>query len=155
MFALTHEPIDMEALRARLADPGCGASVCFEGWIRNRNQGREVLRLEYEAYEPLALKEGERILREARERFGVVAVHCVHRLGLLEIGEAAVWIGVAAPHRREAFAACGHVIDEIKRWVPIWKREHYADSVAQWIHGSACLSGHGDEPPAGTRSLLA
>jgi molybdopterin synthase catalytic subunit len=91
-----------------------------------------VLRLEYQAYETLARKEGERIVQAARKRFGV-EVACMHRLGLLEPGEAAGWVGAAAPHRRTAFAACAHAMDEIKRRLPVWKREHYADGEAEWV----------------------
>jgi molybdopterin synthase catalytic subunit len=142
MFALSREPLDLEALRARLMDPGRGAYVGFEGRVRNRNHGREVLRLEYEAYPALALKEGSLILAEAAERFGADAVHCAHRVGRLEIGEIAVWVGAASPHRDASFAACAYAIDEIKKRVPIWKREHYAHGDAEWVECSH-LTPHG------------
>ncbi len=133
---MTREKIEVNILRAGLADPSCGAYASFEGWVRNRNHGREVLRLEYEAYEALAVKEGNRILTETAEKFPAAAVACVHRVGLLEIGEMAVWVGAASPHRDEAFAACRYVIDEIKSRVPIWKREYYADGEAEWVECS-------------------
>ncbi len=133
MFQLTRAPLDAAALRARLAHPDCGACVAFEGWVRNRNEGRAVLRLEYEAYPALAVKEGERILQEALRDFPIKAAHCVHRLGLLEIGETAVWIGAVSPHRQAAFAACEWLIAAVKHRVPIWKREHYADGGCEWI----------------------
>jgi len=139
-FRLTGEPLDLAALRAELADPGCGGFVAFEGWVRNFNDGREVRRLEYEAYVPLALREGERIIAEACERFGVTRVLCVHRVGTLAIGELAVWVGVSAPHRDEAFRACRHVIDEVKHRVPIWKQEHYVDGLSGWVNCERCAA---------------
>lgn len=133
MFAVTPEPIDPAACAELLDDPRAGAWVTFDGRVRNHHQGRSVTRLEYEAYEPLACSEGERILTEARDRFPILSAHCVHRVGRLEIGEIAVWIGVAAAHRGEAFAACAFVIDEIKARVPIWKKEYYAGGEARWV----------------------
>ena len=103
-FSFSAAPFAPDALRTQLADPSCGGYASFEGWVRNHNEGRQVLRLEYEAYEPLALKEGGRIVAEALERFGVRRVACVHRVGELAIGELAVWVGVSAAHRDEAFA---------------------------------------------------
>src|SRR6185295_4468026 len=96
------------------------------------------LRLEYEAYETLACREGERILREAMEAYPVRAMACVHRLGGLEVGECALWIGVASAHRREAFLACSQALEEIKARLPIWKREHYADGNAEWVGCAGC-----------------
>ena len=144
MFSLTHAKLDIEALRASVARPDCGACVSFEGWVRNHNEGRSVLRLEYEAYPALALKEGSRILSMAQELFRVEAVRCVHRLGALEIGEAAVWVGAASPHRREAFEACSYVIEEVKRTVPVWKREHYAEGEMEWVGCAGCSASHED-----------
>ena len=133
MFVLTHQPIDEAAREASLPNPRAGACVTFVGRVRNHHQGQAVLRLEYEAYAPLAQSEGVRILAEARARYDILDVHCEHRLGRLEIGEAAIWIGVAAAHRRDAFEACQYVIDEIKRRVPIWKKEYYVDGSVQWV----------------------
>jgi len=138
MIEVTVDPIDPAALRERLFDPAAGAYCGFEGWIRNENEGHAVLRLEYEAYEPLALSEGETILAEAREKFGFSQAHCVHRTGLLEIGECAVWVGVAAPHRDEAFQACRYIIDQLKVRLPIWKKEHYADGHSGWVNCERC-----------------
>jgi molybdopterin synthase catalytic subunit len=90
--------------------------------------------LEYEAYVPLAEKEGENILREAREKFSLVAAACVHRVGHLQLGELAVWVGVTAEHRGAAFDACRYVIDEAKARLPIWKKEHYASGATAWIN---------------------
>lgn len=142
MMELTTSIIRPDELRHRLADPRAGAYASFEGWIRNENDGHDVLRLEYEAYEPLAVSEGRKVLAEARERFGVLDAACVHRSGLLEIGECAVWVGVVAPHRDEAFAACRYIIDEVKVRLPIWKKEHYADGHSGWVNCERC-SDHG------------
>ena len=133
-FSLSAEPIDGAALRARLDDAGAGACVIFEGWVRNENEGREVLRLDYEGYEAVAVKEGEKVIAEASEKFNLVRAVGVHRVGPLEIGQLAVWIGVSAAHRAEAFDACRYIIDEIKHRLPIWKKEHYADGDSGWIN---------------------
>lgn len=137
-FRFSHEPIDGAALRAQMQDPACGGFVVFEGWVRNLNEGREVRRLEYEAFEPLALKEAERILAAAAERHGVERVLCVHRIGDLALGEIAVWVGAASRHRNEAFLACREVIDEVKHRVPIWKKEHYVDGDSGWVNCERC-----------------
>ena len=134
MFKLSDASIDPAALARELEHASAGACVTFEGWVRDRNAGRAVLRLAYQAYAPLAQSEGERILADARERFAIVDARCVHRVGTLEIGEVAVWVGVSAAHRDAAFAACRHVIDEVKQRVPIWKNEHYADGESGWLH---------------------
>ena len=133
-FTLTESTIDGVALSRSLADAAAGACVTFEGWVRNRNDGRAVLRLDYQAYAPLAQAEGERILAEAARRFGIVAARCAHRTGSLAIGDLAVWVGVSAGHRDAAFAACRYIIDEVKQRVPIWKNEHYADGESGWLH---------------------
>lgn len=134
MFALAYQPLDVNELTGKLG-PGldAGALVCFEGRVRNHHKGRAVSGLDYEAHESLALEEGERIVAEAHRRFGVSAA-CVHRLGSLDLGEIAVWVGAAGGHRQEAFSACRWIIDEIKSRVPIWKREHYVEGEASWQH---------------------
>jgi molybdopterin synthase catalytic subunit len=132
-FALSAEPIGVAPLRAQLESARAGAVVCFEGLVRENSQGRAVTALEYHAYLPLAEREGACILDEAAARFAIERALCVHRVGRLAIGELAVWVGVAAAHRDEAFAACRYVIDETKRRVPIWKREHYVDGPADWV----------------------
>ena len=144
-FEVTSSPIDLDVFRNRLVDRSCGGYVQFEGWVRDHNEGQPVLRLEYEIYEPLALKEGERILAEARERFGVTRAAAVHRGGVMEITEAAVVVGVASPHRQEAFEACRYVIDQLKVRLPIWKKEHYADGHAEWVNCQRCAD-HGHPP---------
>jgi len=133
LFTLSPITIDTAVLAASLASASAGALVSFEGRVRNSNEGKEVLALEYEAYEALALSEGTRVLEEALERFPLLAARCVHRIGRLEVGEVAVWVGVIAAHRDAAFAACRYVIDEVKARVPIWKKEHYAAGEAGWI----------------------
>ena len=139
-FRFSPTAIDPQQLRAQLADPACGGYAAFEGWVRNHNEGVRVRRLEYEAYEALGLREGERILDEAVERFGVARVACVHRLGDLEVGDLAVWVGVSAPHRDEAFRACRYVIDEVKHRLPIWKKEHYANGDSGWVNCERCAA---------------
>jgi len=142
-FRIVAEAIDCAAFRDSLVDRGCGGYVQFEGWVRDHNESREVLRLEYEVYEPLAIREGERIIREAIERFGVRRARALHRSGLLELTDVAVVVGVASPHRGEAFAACRYIIDEIKHRLPIWKKEHYADGDAHWVRCDHCAApGH-------------
>lgn len=153
-FDLTREPIDTEDWRGRLFDKTCGGYAAFEGWVRDHNEGHEVLRLEYEVYEALARSEGLKILAEAIERFGVTRAACVHRYGGLELGDVAVWVGVAAAHRDEAFKACRYIIDEIKVRLPIWKKEHYVSGDSGWVNCERCAAhGHDHEaPPAAARA---
>jgi molybdopterin synthase catalytic subunit len=132
-FRFSSSTIDPEVLRRRLRAAGAGGFVSFEGRVRDRNRQRKVRRLEYEAYEELAVQEGERIMAEAAGKFSVRAAMCVHRVGRLDPGEIAVWVGVMAEHRAEAFDACRYIIDEVKARVPIWKKEHYADAPAEWV----------------------
>jgi len=139
-FRLSSSAIDAAALKKELGDPRAGACVVFEGWVRDRNENREVRSLEYEAYAPLAEKEGGRILAEARIRFGILDALCVHRTGALALGDLAVWVGVTAEHRGAAFEACRYLIDELKTRLPIWKKEHYAGGAAAWINPHAPLS---------------
>ena len=135
-FRFAKTPLDSAAERRGVTDPACGGYASFEGWVRDHNDGRPVLSLDYEAFAELAGREGNRIVAEACEKFAVLAVACVHRTGALRIGDLAVWVGVAAAHRGSAFDACRYVIDEAKARVPIWKKEHYATGGSKWI-GSA------------------
>jgi sulfur-carrier protein adenylyltransferase/sulfurtransferase len=137
-FALTGEPLQPGELAQALKDPACGGYASFEGWVRDENEGRRVLRLDYEAYQELAVAEGERILDEAIARFGLRDVRCQHRLGELAIGDLAVWVGAAAAHRGEAFLGCRYVIDEVKHRLPIWKKEHYQDGDSGWVNCERC-----------------
>jgi molybdopterin synthase catalytic subunit len=141
-FEISDRAIDADALKRRLSADAAGACVCFEGWVRNHNDGHEVRALEYEAHEGLAVKEGEVILAEAVARFHLHAAAAVHRTGRLEIGDCAVWVGVASSHRGDAFTACRYVIDELKHRLPIWKKEHYADGESGWIN---CVTGRDRE----------
>ena len=142
MIEISDSPIDTAALQASLGDQAAGGYCAFEGWVRNENEGHTVKRLEYEAYEPLAIAEGEKVLAEARERIGILGARCVHRVGMLELGDCAVWIGVASKHRDEAFKACRYIIDEIKVRLPIWKKEHYTDGNSGWVNCERCAQ-HG------------
>lgn len=147
-FGLHERALEPARLLDQLRDPGCGGYVTFEGAVRNHNQGRTVLRLEYESFAPLALREGERILAAAAARFGLTHAVCAHRVGPLEIGELAVWVGVAAAHRGEAFDACRYIIDHIKHSVPIWKKEYYDNGDSGWVNCEACAAAPaGDSPP--------
>jgi molybdopterin synthase catalytic subunit len=133
-FRIADRPFDIAELRSGLLAQQAGAYASFEGWVRDSNEGRPVGALTYEAYVPLAEAEGERILGEAKAQFAIVEAACMHRVGRLELGELAVWVGVSAAHRDAAFAACRWIIDEVKSRVPIWKHEHYAEGDAQWLH---------------------
>ena len=133
-FGFSREPFAPERYRELVADPVAGGYASFEGWVRNHNEGRGVVRLEYEGYEALGIKEGNRVVAEAFDRFPIARAHCVHRLGVLDIGDLAVWVGVTAAHRDAAFAACRYIIDEVKARVPIWKKEYYAAGDSGWIN---------------------
>ncbi|HEX7916048.1 molybdenum cofactor biosynthesis protein MoaE [Rudaea sp.] len=133
-FRISSDPIDPAELVRALGHARAGACVTFEGWVRDHNDGRTVQRLDYQAYAPLAQSEGEHIIDEVHERFAIVEACCVHRAGTLAIGDLAVWVGVSAAHRGAAFDACCYIIDEVKKRVPIWKNEHYADSESAWLH---------------------
>ena len=137
-FEITSQAIDPDAFRKQLLNPACGAYVQFDGWVRNHNEGQRVLRLEYEVYEPLAVKEGQRIIDEAIERFGVSNACGIHRNGLLELSDVAVVVGVSSPHRDAAFQACRYIIDETKARLPIWKKEHYENGKAEWVNCIHC-----------------
>jgi molybdopterin synthase catalytic subunit len=139
-FELTTLPIDVGSVARRVVPQECGATVTLDGYARRFTKGkesgetRETQYLVYEAYEPMALKEMQTLIDRAKEEFEIANVGIVHRLGKLDIGETSVVISVAAPHRRAAFAACEWLIKELKRTVPIWKKEVYADGEA-WADG--------------------
>ena len=145
-FSLSQRPLQPQELKRALQDDAAGGYVSFEGWVRNENEGRQVLRLDYEAYPALAEKEGSRIVEEAISRFGLTAACCVHRVGELAIGDIAVWVGASSPHRGEAFEACRFIIDQVKVRVPIWKKEHYTDGDSGWVNCERCAEhGHHHE----------
>lgn len=133
-FELTTEPINLNAVARRVVPPECGATVTLDGYVREWTRGRRTLYLIYEAYPPMALSEMQRLGREAHTRFEIAHIGIVHRTGRLEIGETSVVISVSAPHRRAAFEACEWAIRELKRTVPIWKKEFYEDGEV-WVEG--------------------
>ena len=137
-FEVTDQAIDVDGLQRRLESEEAGAYAAFQGWVRNHNDGRDVVALEYEAYGPIAVSEGERVLSEALQRFNLLKVAAAHRVGRLDIGDCAVWVGVSAAHRGDAFDGCRYVIDELKSRLPIWKKEHYAGGDSGWIN---CVTG--------------
>jgi molybdopterin synthase catalytic subunit len=131
---LVHERIDTQVVLASVRQPGAGAVVAFDGTVRDHSRGRRTLFLDYEAYEPMALRELEKLAQQAREKFAVCDVVIVHRTGRLEIGETSVLIAVSAAHRAAAFDACRWIIDTLKHTVPIWKKEYFEDG-AVWADG--------------------
>jgi molybdopterin synthase catalytic subunit len=151
LLGIGREPLELETLAASLeasggTEPGAdGAVVTFLGLVRNHNQGRSVRYLEYEAYEPLALKAFERIAGEAGARWPAARLALHHRIGRLEVGEASIAIAVRSPHRGEAYAACRYVIERVKQIAPIWKREFF-DGGDVWIEGATA-----DPDDAGAR----
>jgi len=141
-ITIGREPIDVGALEREVADPAAGAIVSFTGTTRRDNAGRKVLRLEYEAYEPMALSEMRKLAIEAAERWKIVRIAIAHRVGVVEIGETSVAIAVSSAHRGEAFEACRFAIDRLKEIVPIWKKEHFEGGEV-WI---GCQTSHPPPP---------
>jgi molybdopterin synthase catalytic subunit len=135
-FIITDQPIDAVAWRRRLDHPQAGGMVVFEGVVRDHHQGRAVRHLDYQGYAPLAARLGCEILDVACRRWPLLAALGCHRVGHLEIGGMAVWIGTAAAHRAEAFAACAWIMDEVKARVPVWKQETFADGTVEWSQGT-------------------
>ena len=134
MIQLTDNPIDATALLQSAQQPAAGAVVLFLGITRQFTKGRETASLSYEAYREMAVKELERLERQARERWPLVDCRIVHRLGEVPLAEASVAIAVSSPHRGDAFDAGRWLIDTLKETVPIWKQEHWADGGAEWVH---------------------
>ena len=145
--AVTADPLDLPALMAELTAAGDadGAIACFAGVVRDHNQGRTVAFLEYEAYEPLAVKSLQRIVDEAREAWPSTRVGVHHRTGRIEVSEASVIIVAVSPHRADAFAACRYAIERVKQIVPIWKHEHFEGGEV-WLEGATA-----DPEDAGAR----
>lgn len=142
---ITHDPIDTQSLIQAVTRPDCGAVVAFEGRVRNHHEGRQVSHLSYEAYEPMAVKVIQEILDRSIPMFGIRQAGVIHRLGSLEIGDIAVAVVTASPHRKEAFLACSWIMDELKHTAPIWKKECYVDGSTDWVfcrHGRADLHDH-------------
>ena len=136
MAELTHAPLDDVALTRAAAASDCGAIVTFLGTTRDHHDGRRVVRLAYEAYEVMALAALAALERAACERFEIRSCAIAHRLGEVPPAEASVVVVIAAHHRGAAFDACRWVMDELKRTVPIWKKEHFEGGDAQWVEGS-------------------
>jgi molybdopterin synthase catalytic subunit len=131
--ALVDQPIDTDALLRTVADPGAGATALFLGTVRNVHDGRSVTGIDYHAYTPMATRQLAAIVAEASQRYGTCAVSAQHRLGYLALGETSVAIAASHERRAPAFAAARYVIEEIKRRLPVWKREHYADGTREWV----------------------
>ncbi|MGO2505847.1 MAG: molybdenum cofactor biosynthesis protein MoaE [Psychrobacter alimentarius] len=132
-FALLDTAIDEDRLKNTLDDDSCGAFVCFEGRVRNHNNAESVERLTYYGYEDLALNQGRAIIEEAKKRFEITHAIAIHRIGALEIGDVAVWVGVVSAHRYPAFDACRWILDTIKADIPVWKQEYYEGDSSKWL----------------------
>ena len=142
-FSVSDTPIDVTAAKQSVTNHHCGGLVVFEGWIRDHNEGQAVERLEYEVYRPVAEKEGAKIIDEAIARYAVSHAMCIHREGLLELGDCAVIVCVSSAHRDAAFDACRYIIDQTKVRLPIWKKEHYISGVSEWVNCEQCaVAGH-------------
>ncbi|MDP1580894.1 MAG: molybdenum cofactor biosynthesis protein MoaE, partial [Candidatus Didemnitutus sp.] len=134
MFAVTELPIDVVALRASLQRPEAGALVVFEGWVRNHHNGRPVTRLEYEAFAEMAQTEGDAMIADVEREFPGVQIACAHRTGSLVPGDIAVWIGATSAHRDDAFRAARLAIEEVKRRLPVWKKEFHPGADPVWVN---------------------
>ena len=132
-FALLDETIDDQRLKDFLQDEQCGALATFEGWVRNHNNDSRVTSLTYYGYEKLAINQGKRIIEEAKRLFDIENAVAIHRIGALEIGDMAVWVGVSSKHRYPAFDACKWILDTIKADIPVWKQEFYQDEPSKWL----------------------
>ena len=130
---LTHAPIDTAALLREIAHRHDGAQVLFIGNVRDHHQGRAVLRIDYEAYEPMALKELQRIAVEVAAKHGLERVLVVHRIGRHEVGDASIAVAIGSAHRAPAFEAAREIMDLVKVDVPIWKKEYFADGTIEWV----------------------
>lgn len=138
-LGITFAPLDLAEAYAQADDPANGAVVVMSGTVRDQTQGRAVVSLEYQAYEPMALNIFRQIAAEIRQRWpqtNRLVIH--HRTGRLTIGEISVLVAVGCPHRGEAFAACQFAIDQLKHQAPIWKKEHWADGASEWVSIGAC-----------------
>jgi molybdopterin synthase catalytic subunit len=139
MFLLSPSPLDRSILLCELQGIDSKACVTVESWVHHQNGEKQVSMIEYETFQELAEQEGRRILQETLQRFEIAKIRAVHRIGRLEPGDLALWIGASAPSHDTAFAACHFVIDSLKQRVPIWKKEHYAS-------GESCWIGYEEEP---------
>ncbi|MBV8885443.1 MAG: molybdenum cofactor biosynthesis protein MoaE [Chroococcidiopsidaceae cyanobacterium CP_BM_RX_35] len=138
-LAITFAPLSLEEVYALADAPANGAVVVMSGTVRNQTDGKPVVSLEYQAYEPMALQIFRQIANDIRTNWSDVnrvVIH--HRIGRLQIGEISVLVAVGCPHRAEAFTACGYAIDTLKHQAPIWKKEHWADGFSSWVSIGAC-----------------
>lgn len=143
-------PLDARELERFVATPASGGITVFVGAVRNRHEGREVVRIEYEAALPLAAASLESLARDALRDPGVHRAAAVHRVGVVEVGEASVIVAASAAHRDESFRAARFLIDRIKEVLPVWKREHFADGTAEWAPGFAVRPRDRAGRPSGT-----
>lgn len=137
MFDITDQPLSLEPLVSAVTRSSSGAVASFLGVVREQTRGRQVLYLEYEAYQEMAIPKMREIADEIRRKWKVDEIAMVHRIGHLEIGEASVAIAVSAPHRHQALAACAYAIDRLKETVPIWKKEVWTDG-EEWVGPGTC-----------------
>jgi molybdopterin synthase catalytic subunit len=144
MIEITHDPLDPEQITSQVRRNGNGAVVTFLGTTRDNFEGKRVLKLDYEAYQEMALKKMEEIRQEICAEFGIADVAIVHRIGPVDIGQISLVVAVASPHRQEAFFACHRVVDRVKEIVPIWKKEVFEDG-SRWV---ACEDHQFDLPEA-------
>ena len=135
MNLITDKPIETERLIKSVESPGAGAIITFNGLVRNNAEGKQVLRMEYEAYTKMAEKLMAELIEKIMSDFNITGITMQHRTGMLEIGESSVMIAVSAPHRVDAFDACQYAIDTIKETIPIWKKEYFQDGVS-WVEGT-------------------
>ncbi len=138
MFQIIRVPLEKIELRKGLSSKGAGAFNCFEGRVRDRNEGKIVIALEYETYESLCEREAKKIFHEVYRKFHIIEARCYHREGKLNVGEMAVWVGVIARHRDDSFKACRYIIDEVKKRLPIWKKEYYDNGESSWVACNVC-----------------
>jgi molybdopterin synthase catalytic subunit len=138
-FAIAFAPLSLAEIYAQADDPANGAIVVMSGMVRDNTDGKAVVALEYQAYEPMAMRVFQQIATEIRQTWADVT-HVVihHRVGKLHIGEISVLVAIGCPHRSEAFAACQFAIDTLKHNAPIWKKEHWIDGSTSWVNIGAC-----------------
>ena len=134
MILLTHDPIDYEQLTESVRSNAAGAVVLFLGTVREMTDGRQTVALDYDAFPEMATARLDELIAEVRDKWPVLAVGIVHRLGRLELGDISVAAAVSCPHRAAAFEAGQYLIDRLKVMVPIWKRENWADGTTEWVH---------------------
>ncbi|MBT5875934.1 MAG: molybdenum cofactor biosynthesis protein MoaE [Candidatus Latescibacteria bacterium] len=133
MYKVTTDVIHSDALFGHVLEDKHGAVVTFAGTVRDQTDSRRTLRLEYEAYAPMAEAKMREIGEEIREKWGIENIAMLHRVGTLEIGEISILISLAAPHRKNAFDACSYAIDRVKQVVPVWKKEIWEDGEEEWV----------------------